>query len=393
MFLYRALESSFLMLWQILWALILGFTISSVIQALASKKDLESLLPDAHPKTLAKAMALGVASSSCSFAAVAIARTLFKKGANFTSAIAFEFASTNLVIELGILLLLLLGWQFALAEYIGGLIMVAILAMLFGLFLKNGVVEESRALANREVWGKMEGHAAMDMSITQEGSLASRLFSRAGWTSVSHTFVMEVGALWKDIGIGILISGALAAWVPDSVWHRFFLAGDMSPLARVWNAMAGPLVAMLSFVCSIGNVPMAAVLWNHGISFGGVIAFIFADLLILPILNIYRRYYGAKLAWFLTLTSYVAMVSAGLIVEALFGSLGVLPHGHAVPMSEMAISLNYTSVLNLLFLALGTVMTLRCYRTGGGEMMKMMEMPPSEGGAHCCHEPEAPRCH
>src|SRR5437588_3416634 len=300
---------AFAMFWEILWALIIGFGFSAIVQSVVSKGEMRKLLPDARAITLLKACGLGAASSSCSYAAVAIARSLFRKGADFTSSIAFEFASTNLVVDLGILLALLIGWQFTAAEFVGGLLMVYTLALIFKLFLPGKLVEEANQQSEKGLAGKMEGHAAMDMSLDpNKGNVWQRLWTKEGLTAVSHTFVMDVVSVWKDIVAGLVIAGALAAWVPHSFWQKFFLAGQTGITPKIWGAAIGPIVSMLSFVCSIGNVPLAAVLWNGGISFGGVIAFIFADLLILPILNIYRKYYGWRMMLFLAFTSYVAMV-------------------------------------------------------------------------------------
>ena len=277
------------MTWEILWALILGFALSAVVQAVVRKSAIVRLLGDDRPRTLAVAAGLGAASSSCSYAAVALARSLVRKGANFTAAMAFEIGSTNLVVELGVILALLMGWQFTLAEFVGGPIMIVLVAVMFRLFVRQRLIDAAREQAERGVAGSMEGHAAMDMAIAGDGSFWRRLGSSAGFTSVAHVFVMEWAAILRDLVIGLLIAGAIGAWVPESFWRVFFFTDH--PLASaLWGPIIGPLVAIASFVCSIGNVPLAAVLWNGGISFGGVVAFIFADLLILPILNIYRRY-------------------------------------------------------------------------------------------------------
>jgi uncharacterized protein len=372
----RALSFAIGMAWEITWALILGFFLSAVVQAVVSKAEMTRLLPDDSPRCLTIAALLGAASSSCSYAAVALARSIFRKGANFTAAMAFEFASTNLVIELGIILALLLGWQFTLGEFVGGPLMIVILAILFRRFLRPSLVDEARRQADRGLKGSMEGHAEMDMSVT-EGSLLSRITSPAGFTAISHSFVMDWAAIWKDIVAGLLIAGALAAWVPNDVWQRLFLTADPT-VAAIWGPFIGPLISVISFVCSIGNVPLAAVLWNGGISFGGVLAFIFADLIVLPILNIYRKYYGWRMTAFLAVTFYVAMAGAALVVEAVFGGLGLIPRERAAQVVEASISLNYTTVLNVAFLVLAVVLVWRFLRTGGPGMLAMMDITPEE---------------
>ena len=378
-----ALSFSFGMFWQILWALILGFALSGAVQAVVSKRQMRDLLPDDSPRTLAVATGLGAASSSCSYASVALARSLFRRGADFTAAMAFQFASTNLVIELGIILAVLMGWQFTAGEYLGGPIMIVLMALLFRRYLKSATVAEARAHANVGVLGRMEGHAEMDMSVqNQRGSVWQRLRSPQGFTATSNYFVMDWGAVWMDIFGGLLIAGALAAWVPDSFWQGLFLEHH-GALATIWGPIVGPLVAIISFVCSIGNVPLAAVLWNGGISFGGVLAFIFADLIILPILHIYRKYYGRAVAAFLLGTFYVTMAAAGLIVDLIFKALGLIPMGprHA-KVVQAGVSLDYTTVLNVIFLALAAVLVLRYFRKGGGIPMLRMMNTPAGGHEH-----------
>jgi uncharacterized membrane protein YraQ (UPF0718 family) len=371
------------MTWEILWALILGFSLSAAVQALVSKQQMRRLLPDSSPRTLAVAGGLGAASSSCSYAAVALARSLFRKGADFTAAMAFQFASTNLVVELGVILAVLIGWQFTAAEFLGGPIMIALMALLFRRFLTPGMVSEARSHAERGVLGRMEGHAEMDMSVAAEGSIGQRLRSPAGFTAISEYFVMDWAAVWIDVFGGLLIAGALAAWVPNSFWRGLFLQHH-GALATIWGPLIGPLVAMLSFVCSIGNVPLAAVLWNGGISFGGVLAFIFADLIILPVINIYRKYYGRRIAAFLLVTFYATMAATGLIVDLIFKVVGLEPAGarHA-KVTEAGVSFNYTTVLNIVFLALAVVLAARYFRKGGGlSMLRMMNTPMGEDHAH-----------
>ncbi len=371
---------AFAMFWEILWALILGFGLSAVVQAVVSKREMTRLLPDDSTKSISIACGLGAASSSCSYAAVALARSIFRKGADFTAAIAFQFASTNLVIELGIIMIVLMGWQFALAEFIGGPVMIVILALLFKAFLTPRLVEGARRQAEKGLKGIMEGHAEMDMAVA-EGPLLKRMFSEEGKTAISHYFVMDWHALWKDIGVGLLLAGALGALVPHAFWQSFFFTSH--PLfAKLWGPLVGPLVAILSFVCSIGNVPLAAVLWNGGISFGGVIAFIFADLIVLPILNIYRKYYGLKVSIFLFATFYAAMVGAALLVEFLFDLLGLIPATRSAKVIEASITFNYTTGLNIIFLVIAILLLVRFFRTGGPEMLRMMDGSGEHGHHH-----------
>src|SRR6266704_2724236 len=346
------------MTWEITWSLILGFALSAVVQAAVRRETIVRLLGDDRPKTLALAAGLGAASSSCSYAAVALARSLFRRGASFTAAMAFEIASTNLVVELGIILALLIAWQFTLAEFVGGPIMIVLMAVAFRLFVRKRLVDAARRQADRGLAGAMEGHAAMDMSIAAGGSFWRRLLSPGGYTSVSHIFVMEWAAVIRDVAGGLLIAGAIGAWVPDTFWRHLFLTGH--PLAaRLWGPVIGPVISLLSFVCSIGNVPLAAVLWNGGISFGGVVAFIFADLIIIPIL-----------------------VAGGYIIEFLFGGVGLIPAERAAKVTDAGVHWNYTTVLNIVFLLLAAALLVRFFRTGGARMLAMMGGGPDRAEQH-----------
>ena len=379
------------MTWEVLWALILGFALSAAVQAVVRKDEITRLLPDDKPKTLLVSSGLGAASSSCSYASVALGRSLFLKGANFTAAMAFEIASTNLVIELGIILALLIGWQFTLAEFIGGPLMMVLMALFFRLWVRREIVEAAREQASKGLAGSMEGHAAMDLSVQMQGTIWQRLKSSAGFTSTSQYFVMDWAAIYRDIFGGLLIAGAFAAWVPESFLHSFFFTGH--PLAaKVWGPLIGPLVAVISFVCSIGNVPLAAVLWNGGISFGGVVSFIFADLIIIPIILIYRKYYGTKMAMRITGIFYLVMVLAGYIIELVFQPLGLVPSGRHAKVNEAAVTWNYTTYLNIIFLVLAAVMMVRFFRTGGLQMLKMMGGSPGAGHDHAdpAHEHAGP---
>ena len=335
-----------------------------------SHSEMSRLLPDDKPHSIAIALGLGAASSSCSYAAVALARSVFRKGGDFTAAMAFELASTTLVLELSIIMIVLLGWQFALAEFVGAPIMVVILIVLFRTFLERRLVGEAKEQADRGIAGRMEGHAEMDMSVT-EGPLRRRVMSQGGFTAISHYFVMDWASVWLDIAGGLLIAGALAAWVPSEFWQAFFFVNH-PVLAKIWGPLIGPAVAIISFVCSVGNIPLAAVLSNGGISFGGVIAFIFADLIVLPVLDIYRRHYGIRMMGFLLITLYVSMAAAALIVDTVFGSLGLVPQQRQAYVVEAAISWNYTTWLNIAFLIVAALLVWRFLRTGGPEMLRTM---------------------
>jgi len=368
--------------WEILWALILGFFLSAAVEAVVRKETISRLIGNDRPRSLAVATGLGAASSSCSYAAVALARSLFRKGANFTAAMAFEIASTNLVIEMGIILALLMGWQFTLAEFVGGPLMILILAVLFRLFLRDKILHAAQEQADHGLAGRMEGHAAMDMSVQDDGrGVLRRLTSPAGVTSTSHLFVMNWASVYVDIVVGLLIAGAFAAWVPMTWLHDVFLAGNPTA-AAIWGPLVGPLLAVISFVCSIGNIPLAAVLWNGGLSFGGVVSFIFADLIVIPVLLIYRKYYGTRMALFLFATFYAAMAGAGYIIEIVFGVLGLVPSERNATVIEPHISWNYTTWLNIAFLILAAVLVVRFIRTGGLPMLRMMGGSPDTASEH-----------
>ena len=376
----QALYMSFSMFWEILWPLILGFTLSAIVQSVVSHNAMAKTLGCEGPKCLTFATLYGIASSSCSYAAVALARSIFQKGASFVSSMAFELASTNLVIELGIILFVILGWQFTVAEYFGGIVMVILIGLIFRLTLTPKLVQMARANADKGLLGRMEGHAAMDMSLS-DGSFFSKLFSGRGFTAVSSVFVMDWASVWVDIVLGLLIAGALAAWVPDSFWNAFFFSNNPT-FAKIIGPLIGPLVAMVSFVCSVGNVPLAAVLWRGGISFGGVVSFIFADLIILPILDIYRKYYGWKVMGYILLTFYVTMAAAGYVVEFVFGALGIIPTNRNVVAITEGVTWNYTTVLNIIFLFLAAILVIRFIRTGGLPMLRMMNKPEHEMAYH-----------
>ncbi len=385
----HALAISGSMTWEILWALIFGFAASAALQSVVRRSTIMQRLGDDRPRTLALAAGFGAVSSSCSYAAVALARALFRRGASFTAAMAFEIASTNLVVELGVILAVLIGWQFTAAEFVGGPIMIVLVAVLFRLFLRQRLLDAARAQSERGLPGAMEGHAAMDMTVSEDGSLWRRLRSPQALTSVSHIFVMEWAAVIRDVAVGLLLAGAVAAWVPDSFWDHFF-AVDHPLLSKVWGPVIGPIVSLLSFVCSIGNVPLAGVLWNAGISFGGVVSFIFADLIILPILAIYRKYYGTRMTLFILASFYATMVAAGYIVQFLFSGLGLVPTTRQANVGATGIHWDYTSVLNIVALLLAAALLAHFVRTAGMPMLKMMGGAPAgerkQEVEQTCHE-------
>ena len=373
----HALQISLFMFWEVLWPLAFGFLLSAMVQTVVSKRAVAGALGRSDLKGFVLALGFGAASSSCSYAAVAVARALFRRGASFVNAMIFEFASTNLVFELGLVLLILLGWQFVAAEFAGGLLMAVVLWIIFKLTLRERMVDVARRQAERGIVAStMEGHGEHDMSIT-EGPLLSRLFSGRALTAISHYFFMDVYSLYIDLGLGFLIAGALAAWVPNSWWQALFLT-NQPVLNEFWGPLIGPIISMLSFVCSVGNVPLAVVLWNGGISFGGVISFIFADLIILPILNIYRKYYGGRMSLYLLGVSYIAMALAGFLIGGAFQLLGLVPANHHVAVFETTPAWNYTSFLDIAFLVLMAVLAWRFFTTGGVDMIRAMSHPAHE---------------
>jgi uncharacterized membrane protein YraQ (UPF0718 family) len=338
----QALLMAFGMFWKTGWSLVLGFLISAVLQAVVSKDRMRCALGRDGAREIALATALGAASSSCSYASAAIGRTLFKKGAGLIPSLAFQFASTNLVVELGLILLILMGWQFMAAEWIGGVVLIAIMALLVRLTYPAKLVEEARRHPEAS-----SGHVH-DEPAAGGGSVWQKLRQPGIRAAIAQNFVMDWRMLWKDLALGFLIAGALSAFVPDHVWHRLFLLDAPAWLQVPANAVIGPLVAIITFVCSIGNVPMAAVLWGSGVSFGGVLAFLYADLIVLPLLDVYRRYYGWKMAAYIGGVFFVTMALSAMIMDAAFTSLGLVPERDPnIRMEMTTFALDYTLWLNI----------------------------------------------
>jgi len=336
-------RDAFLMAWEVWWALVLGFAISGIVQAWVPRERIERALSGSGPKPLALATGLGAASSSCSYAAIAIAKSLFQKGASATTALAFQFASTNLVWELGLVLWVLIGWQFTLAEYIGGLVMIVLMAVLLRVFVSPRLEAQAREHAQQADTGHQHHMAGERMSWRQ------RMTSTSAWSDVAHNFRGDWQMLWKEITAGFLLAGFIAQ-LGNGFFNALFLRHTGGVLGAVENVIVGPIIAVLSFVCSVGNVPLAAVLWSGGISFAGVLAFLFADLIVLPIIAIYRKYYGTKFALRIVALMFVTMVVAALVVDGLFSGLGLIPTGPRPSRGDIfgTIAVNYKLFLNVL---------------------------------------------
>ncbi len=340
---WHGLRDSFLMAWQVWWALVLGFALSAIVQAWVPRERIEGLMSGSGPRPIAWATGLGVASSSCSYAAIAIAKSLFQKGASAAFALAFQFASTNLVWELGLVLWVLIGWQFTAAEYLGGIVMIVLMTVLLRLFVSRPLEEQAREHAREADTGHQHHMAGEQLSWRE------RLTSARAWSDVAHNFRGDWQMLWKEITIGFLLAGFIAQF-GNGFFEHLFLRNAPAPLPTVENVIIGPIIAVLSFVCSVGNVPLAAVLWSGGISFAGVLAFLFADLIVLPILAIYRKYYGARFTVRITVLMFMTMVVAALIVDGVFSALGLIPTGPRPTRADIfsGVHVDYKLALNLL---------------------------------------------
>jgi uncharacterized membrane protein YraQ (UPF0718 family) len=313
------LSNTFLMAWEVWWALVLGFAISAIVQAWVPRERIQGALGGAGPRSIVLATGLGAASSSCSYAAIAIAKSLFQKGASAASALAFQFASTNLVFELGLVIWVLIGWQFTLAEFVGGIVLIVVMTSLLRLFVSKRLEEHAREHAQEADAGHQHHSAGTQLTLRQ------RVTSIEAWSDVAHNFRNDWTMLWKEITIGFFLAGFIGL-LGNDFFNGLFIRHASPALRTVENVILGPIVAMLSFVCSVGNIPLAAVLWSGGISFAGVLAFIFADLIVIPIILAYRKYYGTKFALRITALMFVTIVISALIVDALFGGLGLIPH-------------------------------------------------------------------
>ena len=374
----RSLREGLFMFWDTLWALVLGFTLSGVVQAFVSKEQMRAKLGNHRPAAVGRAAGYGMVSSSCSYAASAMSKSLFAKGADFVAAMVFMIAATNLVIELGIVMLVLLGWQFMAAEFVGGPIMITLLALLGGFVFRTALVEGARRRVRGEDVngdGAPHDHASMTgvsderQEELEQASWSKTMRSPAAWSDAASYAVADVTMLRRELVIGYTISGFLAVVIPTHVWNVLFIHGH-GFWTSLENALVGPLIAVLSWVCSIGNVPLAAALWSGGISFGGVISFIFADLIAMPLILIYRKFYGARLTIRLVSLFYVLMAVAGLATEGIFRLLHAVPTTRSLQVTSAHFEWNYTTFLNMLFILLAVAvywLSKNKWRFGGGE--------------------------
>jgi uncharacterized membrane protein YraQ (UPF0718 family) len=342
----RGLANTFEMAWEVWWALVLGFAISAIVQAWVPRARIQAALGGRGARPIALATGLGAASSSCSYAAVAIAKSLFEKGASAASALAFQFASTNLVVELGAVIWLLIGWQFAIGELVGGLVMIGGMTLLLRVFVSRRMEERARSHAADATAGHVHHSAGGDRLTLRE-----RLTSAGAWSDVANNFRNDVSMVWKEVAIGFFLAGFVGL-LGNRFFGDLFVVGAPAGVRTIENVIVGPVIAMLSFVCSVGNVPLAAVLWSGGIGFAGVIAFVFADLIVLPIIAIYVKYYGRAFAIRISLLMFVAMVIGALVVDGIFGGLGLIPHARPTRAAIFgSVGLDYKLFLNLVGLA------------------------------------------
>jgi uncharacterized protein len=380
----EGLEQAFLMAYEVWWALVLGFAISAIVQAWVPRERVEATLSGRGVRPIARATGLGAASSSCSYAAIAIAKSLFQKGASAASALAFQFASTNLVWELGLVLWVLIGWQFALGEFVGGIVMIVLMTAMVRLFVSPWLEERARRNALEADTGHVHHQAGEAMPWRE------RFTSISAWSDVAHNFRGDWTQLWKEITLGFLLAGFIGL-LGNDFFNGLFVTDAAPAVTTLENVVVGPLIAVLSFVCSVGNVPLAAVLWSGGISFSGVLAFIFADLIVLPIVLIYRKYYGWSFAWRISVLMFVTMVLGALIVDLVFSALGLVPTGPRPSRGDIfgSVQIDYKLFLNLLGLAVFAALFWLTMRRGATDPVCGMTVDRAKalrsdalGGAH-----------
>ena len=369
----HGLRDGFLMAWEVWWALVLGFAISAIVQAWVPRERIETSLSGTGAGPVALATGLGAASSSCSYAAIAIAKSLFQKGASAVTALAFQFASTNLVWELGLVVWVLIGWQFTVAEYAGGIVMIVLMALGLRLFVSPRLEAQAREHAQRADTGHQHHMASERLSWRE------RVTSLRGWSDVAHNFRGDWQMLYKEIGLGFLIAGFVAQ-LGNDFFNGLFIQSGPPVLRDLENVIVGPVIAVLSFVCSVGNVPLAAVLWSGGISFAGVLAFLFADLIVLPIILIYRKYYGPRFALRITALMFVTMVLAALLIGGAFSALGLVPTGPRPSRGDVfgSIQANYKLALNVLGVVIFVALFALTQRRGATDPVCGMKVDRSK---------------
>ncbi|MBX0288040.1 permease [Haloarcula salinisoli] len=393
---FESLRIGFGFLWTAAWAIIMGLVITSLVQVYVSKERMARVLGEETVGGVTKATLFGAASSGCSFGAIAIGKGLFKKGAHVVNVLAFMFASTNLIVELGLMILILLGWEFLVAELLGGVILIAVMAVLVHLTLPENLFDEVRQTLNDRdhdhgitedptcgMEGKDEYSLVTDggetLKFCSEGCMETyeqeaassggwrdELLSWGGWYKIGNQYRKEWSMIWKDVVAGFLVSGFVIVFVPQSVWNTLFLQGE-GVLVSAENAIMGVAIAVISFVGSMGNVPFAVALWGGGISFAGVIAFVYADLITIPVLNVYRKYYGWKVMLYILGVFFVTMAFTGFLMEELFDVLGIVPDlaGGQTATEQTYFEFNYTFYLNVIAFALSGFL-LYVYRRGLG---------------------------
>jgi hypothetical protein len=396
---WHGLRDSFLMAWAVWWALVIGFAISAIVQAWVPRQRIESVMSGSGTRSVSWATGLGAASSSCSYAAVAIAKSLFEKGASLASALAFQFASTNLVWELGLVLWVLIGWQFTVAEYVGGIVMIVLMVVLLRLFVSRQLEDQAREHARSADTGHQHPTAGGELSWRE------RLLSTSAWSDVAHNFRGDWQMLWKEITAGFLLAGFIAQF-GNGFFEHLFIRHAPALLATLENVVIGPVIAVISFVCSVGNVPLAAVLWSGGISFAGVLAFLFADLIVIPVLLIYRKYYSTKVTVRIAMLMFITMVIAALIVDGIFSALGLIPSGPRPTRADIfsGVAVNYKLALNLLGMAIFAALFWLTFRRGATDPVCGMRVDRQGAlsrqfagetyyfcGEHCLHSFEAER--
>lgn len=339
--------------WKALWAFILGYIVSSAIQVFVTRERMQRTMGEAGLKSVGLGTFFGFISSSCSFAALATTKSLFKKGAGFVPSLAFLLASTNLVIELGIVIAIFLGWQFVVGEYIGGLLLIAFSWLFVRLTKPQTLIEKvRRRLRNREGEDNHDSQDAPDWK--------QKIQSIQGWKQVARKYFMEWKMVWKDVTVGFTIAGIIAAFVPTAFFQALFIgAGQQNPgfLAVLENAIVGPVAAFFTFIGSMGNIPLAAILFANGVSFAGVMAFIFSDLVVFPVIRINAMYYGKKMAFYILGIFLAALVTAAIAMHYGFSILGLLPETTTSKITETQyFAIDYTLFFNIIFLAITGVL-------------------------------------